>query len=304
MTRVDENRLKGNYGATYVALRLSSEECLVRVVPSDTDVGIDLFCESVEGEKPFLHFWVQVKTGSQCKVAKNGLSAHCSLGSKHLRYWYRQPVPVFVALVPTPWPVHSDPKIFVVNVTSYLIESSFPDADSLTLHSSFVWEPGNQEVIRDFLKTEVPFVSAQMLCRQGVIAPIQTLRPEYVQRSPLPPVNLYRDEIFHQVRKTAAFSIISLWMRGTLSIENSNLHRTFAGVVDQFKDDPHWENPMALAISRHADEDFEEAIKNYELSKKSILDDPNVDVENQSFWQRTLKVIESQIVKARSKESV
>ena len=51
MPIVDENRLKGNYGATYVALRLSSE-CLVRPVAAETDVGVDLYCETVEGGTP------------------------------------------------------------------------------------------------------------------------------------------------------------------------------------------------------------------------------------------------------------
>lgn len=302
MTHVDENRLKGNYGAAYVALRLSSEECLVRTVPSDTDVGVDLFCESVDGEEPFLHFWVQVKTGSQCKVAENDLSASCSLDRKHLSYWYRQPVPVFVALVPTQWPVHSDPVVYLVDVTSYLIEHTFPGTASLTMHSHFVWQPGDQEAIQNFLKTVVPFVSAKMLCRHGVIAHIPTLRPEYEQRSPLPSVSRYRDLIFHQIRKTAAFSVISMWGRNTLGGENSEARRTFARVVAQFEDDPHWENFMALAISHHAEGEFEEAIRYYELAKQSILGDPNV--VNEPNWQTTLDVIEKQIAKAHNKNVV
>ena len=302
MTRVDENGLKGNYGAAYVALRLSSEECLVRAVPSGTDVGIDLFCESVEGEKPFLHFWVQVKAGRQCKVAEHGLSASCSLETKHLWYWYRQPVPVFVALVPTEWPVRSDPAVFVVDVTSYLMEHPFPQTDSLTMHSQFVWKPEDQDAIRDFLKTVVPVVSAKTLWRQGVIARIPTLQPEYVQSSPLPPLSGYRKQILHQIRKTAALSIISMWRGGTLKGHNSHARRTFARVVAQFEGDPHWENFMALAISHHADEEFEEAIRNYKRARQSIRGDPNV--ADEPSWQATLEEIESQIVKARSKKSV
>jgi len=45
MPIADTNRLKGNYGAAYVSARLSSE-CLVRPVAAETDVGVDLYCET------------------------------------------------------------------------------------------------------------------------------------------------------------------------------------------------------------------------------------------------------------------
>jgi len=54
-------QLKGNYAENLVAEWLS-RVCLVRPVASGTDIGIDLYCESVVGNKPYHHFWVQVKT--------------------------------------------------------------------------------------------------------------------------------------------------------------------------------------------------------------------------------------------------
>ena len=62
MPAVTENRLKGNYGASLVMSRLSGE-CLVRPVAAETDVGVDLYCETVAEGRPFLHFWLQVKAG-------------------------------------------------------------------------------------------------------------------------------------------------------------------------------------------------------------------------------------------------
>lgn len=50
MPTVDENRLKGNYGAAYVSARLSSE-CLVRPVAAETGVGVDLYCETVASKE-------------------------------------------------------------------------------------------------------------------------------------------------------------------------------------------------------------------------------------------------------------
>ena len=74
MPAIIPNRLKGNYGAALVSSRLSGE-CLVRPVAADTDVGIDLYCETVAEGHPFLHFWLQVKAGDQCNVDPSCRSA-------------------------------------------------------------------------------------------------------------------------------------------------------------------------------------------------------------------------------------
>lgn len=302
MTTVDENRLKGNYGANYVASRLSSEECLVRPVVSDTDVGIDLFCESIEGNKPFLHFWIQVKTGNQCQVASNGASASCVFDKQHLAYWDRQPVPVFAALVPTEWPIRRNPAIYIIDVSSYLVDKGFPSSKSITLHSDFVWEPCDQEAIHSFLNTVVPFVTAKIMCKEGVVAQIKTIHPQYTHYSPQLPISRFRDRIVEQIRVTAAMSIISMMSENTLNGNNIKVRRRFAKVLEQFDDDTHWENLMARALSHHADSEFDEAIRCYERARQSILDDQQLCSD--SSWQQTCEDIENQITKARNREAI
>ena len=112
MPKVDINRLKGNFGASYVSTRLSSE-CLVRPVAADTDVGVDLYCETIDACHPFLHFFVQVKSGKQCKINSNLSKASCYFSKDQLEYWKQQPVPVFIALVPANWPVKEDPPCII-----------------------------------------------------------------------------------------------------------------------------------------------------------------------------------------------
>src|SRR5262245_3085691 len=98
---VDRTRLKGNFGANYVAAVFSTQ-CLVRPVAVDTDVGIDLYCETLtNGGIPFQHFWLQVKAGESIKV-RDGIASY-RFDPKQLDYWSYQPVPVFAALVPTDW---------------------------------------------------------------------------------------------------------------------------------------------------------------------------------------------------------
>ena len=142
MPAVTENRLKGNYGTSLVMSRLSGE-CLVRPVAADTDVGVDLYCETVAESgpahrRPFLHFWLQVKTGEQCKVDSHGKTASCSLKLDHLDYYREQPVPVFAALVPTTkWPVRTEPDVYIVDITTQILAGDFPtEQESVILWSA------------------------------------------------------------------------------------------------------------------------------------------------------------------------
>ena len=284
MPTVDINRLKGNYGASYVAACLSSE-CLVRPVAGDTDVGVDLYCETVKEGKPFLHFWMQIKAGAQCRVSEDRRSATCSFTVRHLSYWDRQPVPVFAALVPIDWPVTTDPTVYVVDVTSRLLYGVPDDQDTLSLKSDFHWRPGEREDVRQFLTDAVPRSVARLQCRHGLIASNPTLEPEYERSSPFVPVSRFKEKILEQLRSTAARSLLFLNESDELN-EDQDFRRQLASIVKQFGDDDHWENFMARALSHHADGEFEKASVMYEKAKQTIEDDPLV--RDLPSWKPTI----------------
>lgn len=169
MPAVSDNRLKGNYGAALVVNRLSSD-CLVRPVAVDTDVGVDLYCETVTQGKPFLHFWLQVKTGEQCKVDGVRNSASLSFKLDHLDYYRSQPVPVFAALVPTPvWPIQQEPDIYIVDITTKLIDERPPsDQRFITLWSDYCLPAGDRESIRHFLEDTVPDATGRLQVSKGL----------------------------------------------------------------------------------------------------------------------------------------
>ena len=93
-----DNQLKGNWAEQYISARLTERGCLVRHVPQGHDIGIDLYCETIEEDTPFLHFWCQIKTSNKWKGDKKRISFPIKKGEK--QYWIKQPVPVFVFLVP------------------------------------------------------------------------------------------------------------------------------------------------------------------------------------------------------------
>ena len=301
MPTVDENRLKGNYGAAYVSARLSSE-CLVRPVAAEADVGVDLYCETVEDGKPFLHFWVQVKAGVQCRLGQDLQEASCSFDVEHLHYWYRQPVPVFAALVPLDWPVTEEPVVYVVDVTSRLLGGVPGDRRYVTLASDYVWRAGNREAVREFLAHAVPAAAARLQCRNGIVASMPTPRPSYVRRSPIVPVTRFKGRILDQVRTTAARSILFLHALDEMGSSNASFRQTLASIVAQFGDDPHWENFMARALSYHADRSFDQAIEFYTKAIQCIQNDPNVAFLES--WREQVSKIERLRDKARSEEAL
>jgi hypothetical protein len=245
---------------------------------------------------PFLHFWVQVKAGDQCKVAADGYSASCSFSKDKLEYWRRQPVPVFAALVPTDWPPTVEPPVYIVDITSQLLDGSPAKGSSKTLASDFVWRPGVRSDVADFLEKEVPRSTARLQCKKGVLESVPTPSPSYEISLPWVPVKLYEMEISEQIRRTAANAILFLYESRDITTENGGFLKTMASVLEAYPGDPHWETWMGRGISYHADLRFKEAIECYEKAKGSIQGDPNIN--NKKNWIKWVEKIQELIEKA------
>lgn len=277
---VATQRLIGNYGAALVMTRLSAQ-ALVRPVAVDTDVGVDLYCETVSQGVPFLHFWVQVKTGSQCRVGKRGAGkglCSVSIQKADFEYWERQPVPVFLALVPTPWPPDTEPPIYIVDFTTEIVRRKQRGKVPSVLRASQRWQPGDDAAVQRFLTETVPDACARLGLRAGVVGARPTVAPEYVRRTPTTRVALFAWEISEQIRKTAAMGVLYSIMDTGQSARPPlvEFRRRMAGIVELFGDEgpwEHWENYYARGLSRHLDGEFADAIALYERAKRSIEGD-------------------------------
>lgn len=276
MTKVDENRLKGNYAAAYVTSRLASK-CLVRTVSGDTDVGIDLYCETVQEGLPFIHYWLQVKSGNQCKVSKDRSYASCTFDIQHLLYWSRQPVPVFVALVPVDWPVEQDPDIYIVDLTLKNLEWEIPNTqDSVTYKSDYRWAAGDRNAVEYFLYNIVPADAARLEFKKGVIGSVPTLDVQYEQQIPVHSVLRFLPNILDQMRRTAAFTISHLMSLNQLDRVNAEDRQTLELIVEAYKDSPNWENFAARSFCAYADGDLERAVELCKQAISTIEKDQNV----------------------------
>ncbi len=296
---VPENRLKGNFGAAYVAALLSTD-CLVRPVAADTDVGIDLYCETVQQRETFLHFWVQVKAGGQCRLAADKKSARCRFERVHLSYWARQPVPVFAALVPTTWPVRSKPLVYIVDLTRYLIESGVPKSKGVSLTSTSMLNPQDQESVLQFLREDVPRSHAILKCRDGVVANVPMQTPQYIQQYPEMPIKKHLHAIYHQIRRTGALALVLMDDSKSLMNANPAQRRVIARAVEAFEDDQHWENFMACGLSNHADGHFDVAAQWYRRAIDCIRRDRKV--AHLPEWVETVAHIEKRLARAQKRK--
>ena len=297
MPIITENRLKGNYGAALVMSRLSSE-CLVRPVAAETDVGVDLYCETVAEGRPFLHFWLQVKAGDQCRYDRTTNKTFCVFETDHLHYWAQQPVPVFAALVPSGWPVLQEPNIYIIDITAQILAKNLPTMQrAVTLWSDYWWPASDRVLVLDFLTQVVPDTTARLQVSKGIVADSPTPTPQYVRTRPCVPVLKFKEQIRYQLRRTAANSILFSFAEGKPMAEDTDFRRLLARIVEQFGEDPHWENFFSRAVSSHADADYSNAVAMYEKARQCIRADPNV--RDDTSWQDQVRIIERLEERAR-----
>ncbi len=288
MVLIDENKLKGNYGEYLVMQRLS-RHCLVRPVASGTDIGIDIYCESVDKNQPFLHFWIQVKTGSKHQI-KDGFTS-CSFDKKHLEYWIKQPVPVFAAIVPLTWPPEIDVDIYIINLTKYLIENDINKKNKqVRIKSDYVWKHNDKDSIEDFLKEVVPTTTAFLDLKKGILSEIPSSIQQYTRKIPNTPVIKFWNEIENRIRITAAMSIINESVNKEFYSTNADFIKKMASIIKVFKDDEHQENFYALGKYYHLEKDFKTAIEYYQRALKSIDDDPKNIIQEERWKKEYAKI--------------
>jgi hypothetical protein len=104
------------------------------------------------------------------------------------------------------------------------------------------------------------------------------------------PVTRFKDRILCQLRTTAANSILFTVGSTALEAESREFVHLLARVIEQFGDDPHWENFMARGLAYHVDQDYDNALAMYARAKACINGDRQVS--DQPSWQEIVRAIE------------
>ena len=284
MPSVDVNRLKGNYAQALASTWLS-RMCLVRPVAEGTDIGIDLYCESIVDGVPYLHFWVQVKAIPSSSIRKEGeeRTARYSFDRRHLEYWGRQPIPVYAFLVPVDsWPPIVPDAIFGVRVTEELVKQGLPTTNSITYHAkdSFGRDTLDDD-LRQFVTGIVPWDTSVLLLKRGIVAPL----PGHPDRYPSGIGHQYLPNILASIREASVFGLTYSSARyegEQLSSLRNRLRRHFEEIASTFRDGMHYWGLSALAWSASADGRFETAQDYLQLARTKITNDTSLQESERS----------------------
>ena len=278
MPSVDVNRLKGNYAQALASTWLS-RMCLIRPVAEGTDIGIDLYCESIVDGVPYVHFWVQVKAipSSSIKVEGEQRIAGYSFDKRHLEYWDRQPIPVYALLVPVDsWPPDEPDAIFGVRVTEELVKGGLPAANSTTYHTKNAFERNTlDDDLRKFVTNIVPWDTSALLLRRGIVAPLPGQPGHFTAGIGFQ----YLPRLLSSIRDASVQGLMHVILGEKLQTEalkldlthrlpwtkefstsHEMLRKHFESIATTFDDEMHYWGLSVLALSSRVSGDFETAM--------------------------------------------
>jgi Domain of unknown function (DUF4365) len=260
MTTVDTNRLKGNYALNLVATWLS-RTCLVRTVTEGTDIGIDLYCESVIQGSPYLHFWVQVKAINNSNISEDHTVAWYDFDTQHLHYWGRQPIPVYTFLVPIEtWPPQPPQRIYGIRITEQIIRDGIPPQSTVRLKASdwFSSDDMDQDLAK-FISEIVPWDGVALLLRKGIIAPIPEYKERKDQRFPHGLAFKYADKILENIRDTSVVAGFETLMAEHHNPAQREKRKRFEQIAVLFQEELHELGTSFLVRAAHVDGDIPKA---------------------------------------------
>lgn len=282
MTKATKSLISGNRGEAFVSFVLS-RYCLVRPVASGTDIGIDLYCESILGDTPSTHFWVQVKT---FKVKRKSIT----IENNYLEYWMRQPVPSF---------------IFIVHDTGQLDESNFSLGAVVLnelLRGNHLAEGGKtkvpvfvtltQDKLREFILEAIPQIESRIRMAEGIIAPVRRPDDMYLKIYNAATLRRYARNVLKVVGRNCSLLIEDI-LRGKGDEEFYKDYRMLAEkVLQNFCDFGNWDMPYWYGRSKQFDGFHQEALEAFGKARNCVLRDKKLPEEIRS---NLLYVIDSSI---------
>lgn len=296
MPSITNEQLKGNFAENLVAEWIS-RACLVRPVAAGTDTGIDLYCEAIIENNPFLHFWIQVKAiGEKDIAAKEGIEfASYRFKRSHLEYWSRQPIPVYAFLVPVVgWPPKYPERIFGISITRHVVKNGLPEKDSIKLETSDCTQFSSiDEDWNQFIKQVVPTDSAILLFSKGLVSNIDFYKTEY-QHFPSGIALKYGEEILDKVRD--AVIILGSEALESETDKNQGFRRICEAVASLFISDMHELGVDFLVRSAQMDADIPRALRYVDLIKNEVRKRTDIHDSKKSEYLSNIEKLREKII--------
>jgi hypothetical protein len=303
MTITDE-QLKGNWAEQYIAANLASHGCFIRHVTQGHDSGIDLYCETLKENIPFLHFWCQVKTSKNWKGKRKQLSFKPEK-KQHEDYWLKQPVPVFIFLVP-----------------------DLRDKLNIPYYICRAFDLLSNEKIKSFLKIELPkdlstFLNEDLVSethlwelKNGKVSSLKTPKREYTIQYPKDNVHKFEKRLFKNMHTTLWRLSEDILFRDINKMDilektdlNNDENERFRKakpymhalkILIKSKHDEHYQNYLTIGHCYELEKEHEESLNYYKESWSIINRDPNVDVSEHP-WKDIIDEIHQHMERVKSK---
>jgi hypothetical protein len=265
-------------------------------VVGNTDVGVDLYCESIIEGDTFLHFWVQVKSSEN--LPNHPEKFNFPFATSSLKYWAKQPVPVLALLVPVKWPPEDIGVIHVVDVTFGILENgikadqkeqSLETNPELCLPISKKDELASQ--LEKLLLHHLPMIVSAMYAEKGFIYPAPKPTEQYTKYFSGHFLPRHIHLIEERARHAATFGIMQ-WIDSGNEVDK--LPRILVSGLEAIQDDPHYEVHEALGVLCQSRRDLQGAREHFETAKKRITGDPTID-HNNPPWVEIMQRLNTRI---------
>ena len=294
---ITDEQLKGNWGEQLIAANLAAEGCFIRHVTQGHDSGIDLYCETVKDNIPFLHFWCQVKTskkycGKKEKVPYTPIK-------KHREYWLTQPVPVFIFLVPD---LRSEKKRDGKN-TPYYICRAFDLQHNKNIHSFEKIE--SSEDVSKFLNEDLALETLKWELKDGKVSHLKTPDNDYTKKYLSGIVHefepevlssllntlwrLSQDILYHGISPNNLLKKSTLNNDGKMRFETAIPYMEALEILMEGKNDEQYQNYATMGVYYELKKEYNKSLEYYEKSLSIINSNSNIN-KNEDSWKKTIKV--------------
>jgi hypothetical protein len=250
-------------------------------VAEGTDIGVDLYCEAVIQESPYLHFWAQVKAIPLRNVSRKKGSpvASYSFKTRHLRYWARQPTPVYAFLVPVDgWPPARPERVFGIRLTEYIVRNELPTTARVKLSTKECFEAATVDAdISQFLTEIVPWDTSALLLRRGIVAPMPQLPNQPDKRFPANIGYQYLPEVLSTIRDASVHGLAHALYAEQHGFGQKAIRKGFEKIARLFEREMHNWGLSVLVLAARQDDEFERAKGYITRAVARVQGDQNLD---------------------------
>ena len=172
-----------------------------------------------------------------------------------MRYWERQPIPVYAFLVlVNEWPPVLPKRLYTVRITEQIVHYGIPNQSMVRLRTSECADAETvDEDLRQFVTEVVPGDTAAMFLRRGIVAPVPDIQQLSEKRFIISYGVPYLQQIQDNIRDASIIGLFEALASETRNPERKMMRKRFEAVASLFEDELHVFGLSMLVRAAHVD---------------------------------------------------